>query len=226
MVMSNYMSSGELFLAVVWCRTKIRLQTLPLSPSVCRWRKHLQSFHKRSYLLSLFHGETSLFKSGLSIKVAQRISLQSKAKDEGRDLKEKGRKKDRGERKRCRRRKRNEWIEKLEARLEPCGTRCKTLSIIFGAGLNKEAGRTSWLWTPGWFNMELESESADQWPHKGKGGLAIPPRLLYTALKFSKTRHKSTASVRLVLGRQLKPAHGFPIVAAGQLLTKLLCSLI
>lgn len=28
----------------------------------------------------------------------------------------------------------------------------KTLSIIFGAGLNKEVGRTGWLWTPGWFN--------------------------------------------------------------------------
>lgn len=60
-------------------------------------KEHLQSDHKRSYLLSLFHSEMSLFKSGLSIKVAQKISLQCKAKEEGKDLKGKGRKKDRGE---------------------------------------------------------------------------------------------------------------------------------
>lgn len=41
--------------------------------------------------------EMSLFKSGHSIKVAQKPALQCKVKEEARDLKGKGRKKDRGE---------------------------------------------------------------------------------------------------------------------------------
>lgn len=68
--------------------------------------------------------------------------------------------------------KREGWTKKAEAGGEigaPWHRRLQTLSIIFGDFLNKGVGRTGWLRTPGWFNTDLESEPADQWPRRGKG---------------------------------------------------------